>query len=173
MFSPLHLNTSPLQPTNAQSCLQTTWTVAHEGPLSMGFFQTRTLEWVAISSSRSAPHSSSESLDFSCGVPDVCSRSLHWGHSVKLRGRQGVCNRMQQWFEHPPLPFHLIKDILNEQIIYSHGAQQKHFQHCTHWSKTTLWKQSVFQGESKPTATAQEKIISVVFFNISLMRSRL
>ena len=28
------------------------WTVAHQAPLSMGFFQARILEWVAISSSR-------------------------------------------------------------------------------------------------------------------------
>ena len=28
------------------------WTVAHQAPLSMGFFQTRILEWVAISFSR-------------------------------------------------------------------------------------------------------------------------
>ena len=30
----------------------TPWTVAHQGPLSIGFFQARTLEWVVISSSR-------------------------------------------------------------------------------------------------------------------------
>ena len=30
----------------------TLWTVAHQAPLSMGFFQARTLDWVAISSSR-------------------------------------------------------------------------------------------------------------------------
>ena len=28
------------------------WTVAHQAPLSMGFFQARILEWVAISLSR-------------------------------------------------------------------------------------------------------------------------
>ena len=28
------------------------WTVAHQAPLSMGFFQARILEWVAISFSR-------------------------------------------------------------------------------------------------------------------------
>ena len=30
----------------------TLWTVAHQAPLSMGFFQARILEWVAICSSR-------------------------------------------------------------------------------------------------------------------------
>ena len=30
----------------------TPWTVAHQTPLSMGFLQARTVEWVAISSSR-------------------------------------------------------------------------------------------------------------------------
>ena len=40
----------------AESCptLATTWTVAHQAPLSMGFFQARILEWVAISFSRGA-----------------------------------------------------------------------------------------------------------------------
>ena len=108
------------------------------------------------------------SLDLSNGVPDVCGHSLHWGHVMKLWGRRDVCNRRQQWFQHPPLPFHFIKDFLDEQIIYSHGAQQKHFQHCTHWSKTVLWKQSVFQGESKPTATAQEKKLYLSYFLISV-----
>ena len=32
--------------------LVTPWTVAHQVPLSMGFFQARILEWVAISFSR-------------------------------------------------------------------------------------------------------------------------
>ena len=38
----------------AKSCptLATLWTVAQQAPLSMGFFQTRTLEWIAISFSR-------------------------------------------------------------------------------------------------------------------------
>ena len=31
----------------------TPWTLAHQTPLSMGFFQARVLEWVAISYSRS------------------------------------------------------------------------------------------------------------------------
>ena len=30
----------------------TLWTVAHQAPLSMGFFQARILEWIAISSSK-------------------------------------------------------------------------------------------------------------------------
>ena len=30
----------------------TPWTVAHQTPLSVGFLQARTVEWVAISSSR-------------------------------------------------------------------------------------------------------------------------
>ena len=33
----------------------TPWTVAHQAPLSMGFFQARTLEWIAVSSSRIFP----------------------------------------------------------------------------------------------------------------------
>ena len=33
----------------------TPWTVAHQTPLSMGFFQARMLEWVAISSSGDLP----------------------------------------------------------------------------------------------------------------------
>ena len=32
--------------------LVTSWTVAHQAPLSMGFFQAKTLEWVTISFSR-------------------------------------------------------------------------------------------------------------------------
>ena len=37
-----------------KSCLTlvTPWTVAHQAPLSMGFFQARILEWIAISFSR-------------------------------------------------------------------------------------------------------------------------
>ena len=31
------------------------WTEAHQAPLSVGFSQTRILEWVAISSSRDLP----------------------------------------------------------------------------------------------------------------------
>ena len=37
------------------SCVQlfvTPWSVAHQAPLSMGIFQARILEWVAMSSSR-------------------------------------------------------------------------------------------------------------------------
>ena len=41
----------------AKSCLTlaTLWTVARQAPLSMGFFQARMLEWVAISSSGDLP----------------------------------------------------------------------------------------------------------------------
>ena len=36
---------------------ETPWTAAHQAPLSMGFFQARALEWVAIASStRATPH---------------------------------------------------------------------------------------------------------------------
>ena len=30
------------------------WTIAHQAPLSIGFFQARKLDWVAISSSRAS-----------------------------------------------------------------------------------------------------------------------
>ena len=38
----------------AKSCptLMTPWSVAHQAPLSMGFFQARILAWIAISFSR-------------------------------------------------------------------------------------------------------------------------
>ena len=41
------------------SCVQlsvTSWTVAHQAPLSIGILQARILEWVAMSSSRGSPH---------------------------------------------------------------------------------------------------------------------
>ena len=42
----------------AQSCLfETLWTVAHQAPLSMGILQARTLEWVAMPSSRGSSQS--------------------------------------------------------------------------------------------------------------------
>ena len=39
-------------PLVVSNSLQTPWTVAHQGPLSMGFSQARILEWVSISCSR-------------------------------------------------------------------------------------------------------------------------
>ena len=46
----------------------TLWTIAHQAPLSMGFFQARTLDWVAISSSRgsSQPRDLTHISYFSC-----------------------------------------------------------------------------------------------------------
>ena len=46
----------------------TLWTVAHQAPLSMGFFQARTLAWVVISSSRgsSQPRDWTHMSCFSC-----------------------------------------------------------------------------------------------------------
>ena len=35
---------------------ETQWTVALQAPLSMGIFQARILEWVAMPSSRDLPH---------------------------------------------------------------------------------------------------------------------
>ena len=48
----------------AQSCLtlETPWTVAHEAPLSMGFFRQEYLEWVGVSYSRG----SSQPRDWTC-----------------------------------------------------------------------------------------------------------
>ena len=37
--------------------LGTSWTVAHQAPLSMGILQARILEWVAMSSSRGSSQS--------------------------------------------------------------------------------------------------------------------
>lgn len=105
----------------------------------------------------SAPHSSSESLGLSMESQMYAAALCTGDILMELWVRRGVCNRMQQCLKHSSFPFHPIKNILCEQIRHSHGAQQKHFPHCTHWSKNSLWKWSGFQGESKPTATAQEK----------------
>ena len=41
-----------LSPFSRVQLFATLWTVAHQAPLSMGFFQARILEWVAMPSSR-------------------------------------------------------------------------------------------------------------------------
>ena len=48
----------------------TLWTVARQAPLSMGFFQARILEWVAISSSRGIFPAQGSNLSLLC--------LLHW-----------------------------------------------------------------------------------------------
>ena len=54
----------------------TLWTVAHQAPLSKGFFQARTLEWVAMPSSRgsSRPKDRTLSLDVPCIAGPLFSR---------------------------------------------------------------------------------------------------
>ena len=49
-----------------KSCptLATPWTVAHQAPLSMGFFQPRILEWVAIPFSRGSSQSTDQTQVF-------------------------------------------------------------------------------------------------------------
>ena len=42
----------------------TPWTVAHQAPLSMGFFQARTLEWVAVSNFTTALQEELKVLDY-------------------------------------------------------------------------------------------------------------
>ena len=59
----------------------TPWTVAHQSPLSMGFFWARLPEWVAISSSQG----SSWPRDWTCVSASPAPSSLplsHWGSPV-------------------------------------------------------------------------------------------
>ena len=62
------------------SCVQlfvTPWTIARQSPLSMGFFQARILEWVAISYSRESSYPGFEPT-----FPALQADSLplsHWG----------------------------------------------------------------------------------------------
>ena len=52
----------------------TPWTVARQAPLSMGFFQARILQWVAISFSRG----SSQPRDRTCGSRIGRQILYHW-----------------------------------------------------------------------------------------------
>ena len=62
-------------PLSCFSCVQllvTLWTLAHQGPLSMGILQARILEWVAVSSSKG----SSQPRD---PVQFFCMSCIDWG----------------------------------------------------------------------------------------------
>ena len=64
--------------THAQSCLFVIpWTVTHQAPLSMGFFQTRILDWFAIFSSRDLSD------------PGINPSLLHWQEGSLLLSHLG------------------------------------------------------------------------------------
>ena len=65
------------------NCVQffgTSWTVAHEAPLSMGILQARTLEWVAMSSSRQSswPRNWTHISCISCISRQILSHCATW-----------------------------------------------------------------------------------------------
>ena len=78
--SQLFLNLSTCVLSHVQ-LLVTLWTVACQVPLSIGFFQARTLEWVAISSSRESSQPRDQTYDscISCIGRLVLYHQCHWG----------------------------------------------------------------------------------------------
>ena len=102
--------------------LVTPWTAAYQAPLSMGFFQARVLEWVAIAFSAHPPYMfSKENLPVL--LPEKTTTKNHAMDSLWSQGRATPMDSL--WSQGRATPHHILQAVVAPPVSVE-GIQGRH-----------------------------------------------